>query len=135
MDSFQQIVRPSVLPTKYPRKVKFMVNFMALIQCPECSKSISDKSPACIHCGVPLGSSGGSTHQVEVIELTSKRFKGQFFLSVLCILGGFFWFFVEVNSNPQPPPSPLGAAMPLLTAAFGVFWYFLTKIRIWWNHK
>lgn len=28
---------------------------MALIKCPECDKEISDKSPACIHCGFPLG--------------------------------------------------------------------------------
>ena len=27
---------------------------MALIKCPECGKEISDKAPACIHCGFPL---------------------------------------------------------------------------------
>lgn len=27
---------------------------MALINCPECNKEISDKSKACIHCGFPL---------------------------------------------------------------------------------
>ena len=27
---------------------------MALINCPECGKEISDKAPACIHCGYPL---------------------------------------------------------------------------------
>ena len=27
---------------------------MALIQCPECGKEISDKARACIHCGYPL---------------------------------------------------------------------------------
>lgn len=27
---------------------------MALITCPECGKQISDKAPACIHCGCPL---------------------------------------------------------------------------------
>ena len=28
---------------------------MALINCPECGKQISDKAPHCIHCGYPLG--------------------------------------------------------------------------------
>lgn len=28
---------------------------MALIKCPECGKEISDKAPACIHCGYPIG--------------------------------------------------------------------------------
>ena len=27
---------------------------MALIKCPECGKEISDRAPACIHCGYPL---------------------------------------------------------------------------------
>ena len=27
---------------------------MALINCPECGKEISDKAPACIHCGYPM---------------------------------------------------------------------------------
>lgn len=27
---------------------------MALITCPECQKQISDKAPACLHCGAPL---------------------------------------------------------------------------------
>lgn len=27
---------------------------MALIKCPECGKEISDKAPACIHCGCPM---------------------------------------------------------------------------------
>ena len=30
---------------------------MALINCPECNKEVSDKATACIHCGYPLGSS------------------------------------------------------------------------------
>lgn len=25
-----------------------------LIRCPECGKEVSDKAPACIHCGFPL---------------------------------------------------------------------------------
>ena len=25
-----------------------------LIKCPECGKDVSDKAPACIHCGFPL---------------------------------------------------------------------------------
>ena len=27
---------------------------MALIKCPECGGQVSDKAPACIHCGCPL---------------------------------------------------------------------------------
>ena len=34
---------------------------MALINCPECGKEISDKASACIHCGFPLSEFGTST--------------------------------------------------------------------------
>lgn len=30
---------------------------MAMIKCPECGKEISDKAPACIHCGYPIETS------------------------------------------------------------------------------
>ena len=34
---------------------------MALINCPECGKEVSDQAPACIHCGYPLQAAGGRT--------------------------------------------------------------------------
>ncbi|MBR4003151.1 MAG: ribosomal protein L7/L12 [Clostridia bacterium] len=63
---------------------------MALIKCPECGKEISDKSPACIHCGFPLDTTttkeeptnanivkiGGVDYDLtEVIELINKNEK------------------------------------------------------------
>lgn len=41
---------------------------MALINCPECGKEISDKAPACIHCGCPLQPATQATHN-RIIEL------------------------------------------------------------------
>lgn len=45
------IVIVDLLESKKDRKVE---NAMALIECPECGKQISDKSKACIHCGYPI---------------------------------------------------------------------------------
>lgn len=49
---------------------------MALIRCPECGKEISDKSPACIHCGFPLellkSSSGSGIDETTVEKDTGK---------------------------------------------------------------
>ncbi len=36
---------------------------MALTKCPECRAEVSDTAPACVHCGHPLGSGGGSGAQ------------------------------------------------------------------------
>ena len=48
---------------------------MALIKCPECGKEISDKAPACIHCGFPLielkkeGTCKINGHEVDMIRI------------------------------------------------------------------
>ena len=38
---------------------------MALIKCPECGKEISDKAPACIHCGYPLSTTANNPSNVK----------------------------------------------------------------------
>ena len=49
---------------------------MALIKCPECGKEISDKSPACIHCGFPLEllkSNSGSEIDEATVEKAADK--------------------------------------------------------------
>ena len=46
---------------------------MALIKCPECGKEVSDKAPACIHCGCPLERKvmidfNGKTYDITFVE-------------------------------------------------------------------
>lgn len=45
---------------------------MALIKCPECGKEISDKAPACIHCGYPLT----DIYKVPELELYDVIYDG-----------------------------------------------------------
>lgn len=42
---------------------------MALIHCPECGKEISDKAPACIHCGYPLSPTLSETTEPDRFTL------------------------------------------------------------------
>lgn len=44
---------------------------MALIKCPECGKEVSDRAPACIHCGFPLA----ATTVTPTTTQTSTYFK------------------------------------------------------------
>lgn len=46
---------------------------MALIKCPECGKEISDKAPACIHCGFPLEQQ--SITEKAVNDVDTKLYK------------------------------------------------------------
>lgn len=45
---------------------------MALIKCPECGKEISDKAPACIHCGFPLSLLNESSEIKEKVEVKTN---------------------------------------------------------------
>ena len=58
---------------------------MPLIECPDCGKPVSDKAPACIHCGRPLGERPAP----EELDDAKETF--------------------ERPSEPQSPPSPHGA--------------------------
>ena len=46
---------------------------MALIKCPECGKDVSDKAPACIHCGYPLGQKESTLYNVVYKGFPSTR--------------------------------------------------------------
>lgn len=41
---------------------------MALIKCPECGKEISDKAPACIHCGFPIGAANSAIKSEPAVK-------------------------------------------------------------------
>lgn len=38
---------------------------MALIKCPECGREVSDRAPACVHCGFPLQMAQAETYSIE----------------------------------------------------------------------
>lgn len=46
---------------------------MALIQCPDCGKSISDSAPACIGCGRPMTSNVYRPEEILPAEMLSKK--------------------------------------------------------------
>jgi DNA repair exonuclease SbcCD ATPase subunit len=68
---------------------------MALINCPECQKEISDKVKACPHCGYPLSneSSEENTQRVEVtdIKINSQKLKpaitGVILIGLVIVIG------------------------------------------------
>ena len=41
---------------------------MALIRCPECGKEVSDKAPACVHCGYPLQKGEGKCNIINQLN-------------------------------------------------------------------
>ena len=99
---------------------------MALIQCPECSNTVSNTAAACPHCGAPVAP------PIATIQETSKRLKVHIFVAALFGWVGGVWLIVAWNTSAVSADS-IGVALLLLVV--GALWYFVTKIRIWWHHK
>ena len=110
---------------------------MALINCSECSKEVSDKATNCPHCGAPIASAKetkATGSPLSTVQETSKRFKLQTVIASLMLWMGVILTVVQINSPPTDTDGePLFIGMILLVV--GLVWYIITRIRIWWHHK
>ena len=59
---------------------------MALINCPECGKEISNQTEKCIHCGYPLGSGKKETKKKEQRKKHNFRFTPKSLYTVLAVI-------------------------------------------------
>lgn len=102
---------------------------MALINCPECSASISDKAPTCPKCGVPLSAENIATETTLVTtQETSKTLKIHTLISTcLVILGLIITMSAEAGGGSQ--------TLGVLMAVAGFVWFIVTRFRTWWHHK
>ncbi|ALP53990.1 hypothetical protein Tel_13060 [Candidatus Tenderia electrophaga] len=106
---------------------------MALIDCPECGKKVSDAATSCPNCGIGIASARetqAAGTPLTTIQETGKRLKLHTIGAVLLLLVGAIWFFsqptgIEQHASPWPP----------LLMFLGLTWYLVTKLRIWWHHK
>ena len=108
---------------------------MALINCPECSKEISDSAPSCPSCGAPIASAKetqAAGAQLPTTQLTSKKLKTHMAISILAVIIGGVWLMVQIEAVEQGGEA---SATPGLLLFFGVVWFLVTRIRIWWHHK
>jgi hypothetical protein len=106
---------------------------MALIKCPECSKDVSDKAPACPNCGAPIAAAtvdkkGGV--DVTTIQETSKRLKTHLLLASLSLAVGIVWVIIAVSASVRT-----SLAFPTSLFVGGLVWYAITRFRIWWHHE
>ncbi len=87
---------------------------MAIIDCHECSKGISDKAPNCPHCGAPNiyvveGSEGPSSNSMKV--LMKNLLKGVIALTVLAVILITVDGFIPITS---PLKSDMGGIIGLI---------------------
>ena len=102
---------------------------MALINCPECNKQISDKASACPDCGCPMTPPISSV-QTQTIEKTAKKYKALSLVAVLMIFIGFIVALSTCGSMDSNGPV-YGAFLAIL----GLGIYIVNRIVIWWRHE
>lgn len=109
---------------------------MALINCPECGRQVSDKAVSCPGCGYAVAAatvSSGDTQgvstskKVQTVELTAKRYKLQQLLAALLIAIGVV---IVIGSPPESK-----SAVPGLMIFAGLVWFIVARILIWWHHR
>jgi uncharacterized membrane protein YvbJ len=93
---------------------------MALINCPECKKEISDKASLCPQCGYQLFD---KNENKTTVQLTSKELKKQQIFAFIPLFIGIIIFFTG-NYN-----------LGLIFFLIGAIWSFIIGIKIWWEHK
>ena len=109
---------------------------MALVDCSECGKQISDKASSCPHCGSPVSNISSIKVGIEKpIELTAKRFKLISLLSVLIFLFGWVLFFIIISNTPSKTTGSFLPMLSLLLILSGLISYIINRVRIWWHHK
>lgn len=106
---------------------------MALINCPECNKEVSDRAPTCPGCGTPIAtdkeSAGSGVQQLTTTQGTSKSLKLQSVLAMILLCAGIFMIYGQMQVGVTP------GVFGILLAATGLLWAVITRIRIWWHHS
>lgn len=103
---------------------------MALISCVDCHHQVSERAPACPHCGSPIAT---KTAGVGVIttEQTAKKFKGMILLAwALFFIGLYLTFTAGSKQHFDIWQSMTG----MLSIVGGLGLWIVTKFRVWWHH-
>jgi uncharacterized membrane protein YvbJ len=107
---------------------------MAMIECSECGKAVSDKAANCPGCGAPIATDreayGSGVDHLTTTQGTSKRLKLQSVFAVLLMIFGGCMVYVTASVDASDP-SMAGAWMFFI----GLVWYIATRVRIWWHHS
>ena len=101
---------------------------MAVINCPNCKKKVSDKAKQCSHCQIDLQNIDeeklSSMKTVNLIN-QSQKLMTQSFIAMLLFCGGFLFFYWQ---NVQPGTWQYTASIASIVVGFVL--YIVTRVRL-----
>ncbi|NKF50646.1 zinc ribbon domain-containing protein [Shewanella sp. WXL01] len=97
---------------------------MALINCPNCQKRISDKAKTCSHCHTSMAGESESKATIRHIEKSNKLMNHSFIFMTLFVFGAVLWFWGGEVAQ--------GYKLIISSACFaiGFIGYLITRVRI-----
>lgn len=104
---------------------------MALINCSECTRQVSDTAPSCPQCGALIALAAEARAAGALLTTTqgtSKKLKMHGLLSLVLLIVGLVMVF---SASDGGTGSLIGGIMALA----GLIWNISTRVRIWWHHK
>lgn len=100
---------------------------MALVQCSECKKEISDRASACPNCGNPIAAD--KPHEVpKTIQFTKKKWKAWKAVAMVLAFGGMFLAFSGYTGGNQA----LGG-LGVFLVFIGLIVAIIANIGSWWS--
>jgi hypothetical protein len=103
---------------------------MALIECNDCSRTVSESAVSCPNCGAPIAGRGSSLDAGTprtTIQNTSKNLKA-------LTLVGWAIMVLSVSYCSFTPGNVVEYSKGFQWFAAGLGWIIIMKIIIWWNH-
>lgn len=104
---------------------------MAIISCPACAKTISDKAKACSHCHYEFGNTSAQDIQRK---LSNQRFdklqklQSQSMVAILLFIIGCYFVFLGDFPNDASGLRMYNASIGL--TVIGFVWYAVNRVRI-----
>ncbi|RUO76152.1 zinc ribbon domain-containing protein [Idiomarina seosinensis] len=112
---------------------------MVFEKCPKCEDQVLDNNYSCPACGYVKSEKAEEKEQHNqpgetniTTENTSKSLQVQGVISIILLAIGVVWFFLTADEYRQRDEINIVA---LIMFVGGLFWYIITRFRIWREHK
>lgn len=104
---------------------------MAIINCPACSKPISDKAPSCNHCNYEFGdvSAEDISRKLSLQRYNKlQKLQNQSMIAMILFIVGCYFVFLGDFSNDSQGHMFKNAAITVMTIGF--IWYAVNRARV-----